>query len=303
MAKNTDRLLLLETLGRVAQRKSLSAAAEDMGVSKATISRHIQELEDRLEIHLLRRNTHTVTLTPAGLALLPDASQLLDNWNHLSQKHSPEQAVEVVLKVIAPVALGQFALVDHMANFLRQNPSVSVTWQLVNGNINFYEHGCDLWISLGPASDESLISKQIGKIRSTIVASPIYEYSGIRHHPSELENLPNVAYESSSISRRLDLQHINGERYSLKPPSRFKTDNFPALHRAALAGLGYAAMPYWYIDKELRDGTLVEILPDWILHEVPITLSYAPSRYQSPVILDLVTYLLERIPEIGGIST
>lgn len=302
MAKNTDRLLLLETLRRVAQRQSLSAAAEDMGVSNATISRHIQELEDRLEIHLLRRNTHAVSLTPAGLSLLPDASQILDNWDHISQKHSPEQAVEVALKVVAPVGLGQSVLVKLMADFLLENPNITIAWHLITGNINFYEQGCDLWIGLGPPSDESLITKQVGKISSTIAASPEYEHFGIRQHPSELKHLPNVAYESSSFSKRLDLQHINGEQYSMTPPSRFITGNFPAFHRATLLGLGYAALPYWYIEEDLKNGTLVEILPEWILHEIPISLSYAPSRYQSPVILDLATYLLERIPEIGGIK-
>lgn len=301
LPKKTDRLVLMETLTRVAHRKSLSAAADDMGVSKATVSRQIQELEDRLEIQLIRRNTHAVTITPAGLALLPDANQLLDNWDHISEKHSPDGTVNVTLKIVAPVGFGQFELVDVMSEYLNRNLNVSVVWQLINGDINFYEEGCDLWLCLGPPSDESLIVKRVGSLTSAIVCSSKYKYCKVYEHPSELEALPSVALDSF-LRGVLTVHHKSGESYSFKPPPRFTTNNFPAMYRATLAGLGFAALPYWFIKEDLISGGLVNMLPEWTFDHVPLNLAYAPSRYQSSMMMDVVMLLMEKIPAIEGIE-
>lgn len=301
MPKNTDRLALLETLMRVASRESISMAAGDLGVSTATVSRRIQELEDRLGVKVFHRNTHSVTITQAGLDLLPDASQLINCWNGLSEKHCADRTIEVTLKVVAPVGFGQFELVDLIADYLRENPHVNMSWQLINGDIDFYQEGCDLWLCLGPPSDDSLIVKKIGSLGSILVASPKYEYFSVFSHPSELENLPNVALESY-LRGALNVRHSTGEHYTFKPPSRFTTNNFPAMYRATLAGVGFAALPYWFIKDDLESGTLVEILPRWVFADIPMNIAYAPSRYQSSAMMDLVTFLMERIPQIDGIE-
>jgi len=80
MSKPLDRLTLLETFARISDRGSISAAARDLGLSQASASRQLKELEDRLGAQLIRRTTHSIALTPAGQALLRDARELIAGW-------------------------------------------------------------------------------------------------------------------------------------------------------------------------------------------------------------------------------
>jgi len=80
MSKPLDRLTLLETFAGISDRGSISAAARDLGLSQASASRQLKELEDRLGAQLIRRTTHSIALTPAGQALLRDARELIAGW-------------------------------------------------------------------------------------------------------------------------------------------------------------------------------------------------------------------------------
>ncbi|MEM6387547.1 MAG: LysR family transcriptional regulator, partial [Pseudomonadota bacterium] len=92
MNQRFDRLALLETFVRIAERSSLSEAARDLGTSQPSISRQLAALETRLGVVLARRTTHSVTLTPDGLALLEDARRMLGEWEAIEERHSEDDA-------------------------------------------------------------------------------------------------------------------------------------------------------------------------------------------------------------------
>ena len=102
MTKSLDRLVLLETFVRIAERGSISAAARDLGLSQPSASRQLSELEGRLGAQLIRRTTHNLALTPAGQDLLVEARQMLEGWDALVERHGrgPDD-IKGRLKIVA----------------------------------------------------------------------------------------------------------------------------------------------------------------------------------------------------------
>ena len=106
MGKTLDRLTLLETFIRIAERGSISAAASDLGLSQPSASRQLAELETRFGLQLIRRTTHSMALTAAGQALLRDAREIVSAWNSIEERHGLAGGlVKGPLRVVAPVAL------------------------------------------------------------------------------------------------------------------------------------------------------------------------------------------------------
>ncbi|MEM9803673.1 MAG: LysR family transcriptional regulator, partial [Cyanobacteria bacterium P01_D01_bin.56] len=150
MSKSLDRLTLLSTFVRIADAGSISAAARDLELSQPSASRQLAELESRFKAQLMRRTTHSLTLTEAGKDLLTDARRLLDDWEALEEKHLDAQKTpQGQLKVIAPIALGQLYLLDMAIQFQQQYPLISLSWHLEDRPIRFAEVGCDCWIKIG----------------------------------------------------------------------------------------------------------------------------------------------------------
>ncbi|MEO1160302.1 MAG: LysR family transcriptional regulator, partial [Pseudomonadota bacterium] len=126
MSKPLDRITLLETFVRIAERGSISAAARDLGLSQPSVSRQLAELEQRFGAQLARRTTHELSMTPAGQDLLRDARQLIDGWHVMAERHGKgRQETRGRLKIVAPVALGQLYLADLMLQFKIAHPQVS----------------------------------------------------------------------------------------------------------------------------------------------------------------------------------
>ncbi len=125
MSKSLDRLALLTTFARIAERGSISAAARDLGFSQASASRQLAELERRLGVQLIQRTTHRLALTQSGADCLSDARGLLDGWEALVERFAGEDsAVRGGLKIVAPIALGQRHLAEAALRFQQAHPAV-----------------------------------------------------------------------------------------------------------------------------------------------------------------------------------
>ncbi|GAA0486828.1 LysR family transcriptional regulator [Parasphingorhabdus litoris] len=275
-----DRLTLLETFIRIAERGSISAAARDLGLSQASASRQLSDLEDRLGVQLITRTTHSLALTSAGKACLEKARDHLTSWSLLVETFANEAHVmQGSLRVVAPVALGQKLLADTAASFQASFPDVRIDWILEDENIRFSEMGCDLWIKVGPVPDETLIVKPIISVKRIIVASPQLITSKDQT-PDTLADLPFAAL-SPFEGGHIPLTDKAGSKQSFRPSVSFTTNNIFAVHRAILSGQVTAVMPEWLVREDLIEGRLLNTLPDWRAPDLPVNIAYAPANRQT----------------------
>ena len=302
MSKPLDRLTLLETFVRISERGSISAAARDLGLSQASASRQLKELEDRLGVQLVRRTTHSLAVTLAGQDLLRDARGLLAEWSALEERHGAgDNVAKGPLKIVAPVALGQRYLLDIALDFQRLHPQVSLSWQLQDEPVRFAEVGCDCWIKIGPVPDETLVMRPMGRVTRCLVASPSLAGRNSLSGPGNAEALPFVALDPFE-GGRIALAGPDGARHEIRPPVRLATNNIFALYRAALKGAGAAVLPRWFIADDLAAGRLIDLLPRWRAASHDVNAAYLPARHQ-PKRLSLFLEAIERgLRAIDGIE-
>lgn len=301
MSKSLDRLALLDTFARIAERGSISAAARDLGLSQASASRQLKELETRLNVDLIRRTTHELSLTTAGEQCLADARALLASWLSLVDRHnSPDGALEGQLKVVAPVALGQRVLADAVVAFQKSHPKTSINWVLSDDPIRFTELGCDLWIKVGAVQDETLVVRTAGHIERLVVAAPSLAETLQRETPKALSELPCVAVDAFE-GRKIPLTNRKGRTEMIEAKAVLTTNNIFAAHRAALNGIGYAVLPRWFVDDELSHGQLLDVLHNWRCPELPLSVAYLPSRHQTRLLKTFISHIQETIGGTPGL--
>jgi len=303
MSKSLDRLTLLETFVRIADAGSISAAARDVRLSQPSVSRQLAELESRFKAQLMRRTTHSLTLTEAGRELLADARRLLDDWEALEEKHlDAEKTPQGQLKVIAPIALGQLYLLDMAVQFQQQYPLISLSWHLEDRSIRFAESGCDCWIKIGPVRDESLIVEPLGQVERLVVAAPQWLNTHSRPKaPRSLETLPFIALEPFE-GRQIPFTNAHGKTMVISPVVRMLTNNISALRQATLTGLGAAVMPRWLIEEDLKCHRLVDILPKWRAPTLVIHVASLPGRHRPYRLRSFLDVLRRTVSEIPGVE-
>lgn len=303
MSKSLDRLALLETFVRIADAGSISAAARDLGLSQPSASRQLAELETRLKTQLMRRNTHSLSLTEAGTALLADARALLDGWEALEEKHlSREGRLAGTLKVVVPVALGQTRLGSLAWQFQQAYPEISLNWLLEDQPIRFSELGCDCWIRVGPVPDDTLVVKALGSVERLLVASAAFaERHEAGNSPEAVGTLDLLAlapFEGSTLV----LHDGRGGSLNIEPPLRLQSNNIAAVKEAVANGLGMAVLPRWFVADELERNAFVDLLPNWRAPSLTIHAAYLPGRHQPRRLRVFLDYLFAEIPKIRGID-
>jgi len=290
---------MLEVFLRALERKSLTRAAADLEISQALSSKLLKELEELLGLQLVRRNTHSLAATPAGLTLLGDARSLIDGWAHLVEIHSANRNENVTLQIVASAGLGRHVIFDIVTAYMMRNKDLSINWQLTNEDITFYKQGCDLWICLGPVSDQSLVVKPAGFLESVIVASSCHPLSQSPGAPSELNHFG--AIELGTHGREaIQLSSPEGKIHCIEPNTRILTNDLATMLHATCHGLGFAIVPLVCVEEEINCGRLVSLIPGWTVEPTAVNLVYASSPYNSPLLHGLVNTLLERIPQLPG---
>ncbi|MEM8877654.1 MAG: LysR family transcriptional regulator [Pseudomonadota bacterium] len=303
MSKSLDRLTLLETFVRIAERGTISAAARDLGIAQGSASRQLSLLEERLGTQLIRRTTHSLALTDAGLDALKGARELIAGWQGLQEQHSENtDVIRGPLKVIAPVALGQLHIADIVVDFQTTHHEVVVNLGLQDEIIRFAEVGCDCWIKVGAVPDETLIVRKLGHVERLLVGTPQIAAMLQRPDPDAAADLPIVAltpFEGGKIR----LTSNDGQNKEIQPPVRLATNNIMALKRAAIRGIGAAVLPRWFVANELRDGKMVDLLPDWRAARLEVNAAYLPVRRQPRRLSAFLSELAARVRQVPGISS
>lgn len=280
MSKSLDRLSLLTTFVRIAERGSISAAARDLGLSQASASRHLNELETRLGTVLIERTTHSLSLTEAGEAALEDARDLLNGWSALAERFDDPSDLSGTLRVVAPIALGQRHLINATVYWQRAYPNLQINWQLDDSELNLAETGADVWIRIGRPRDDRLVVRDLVQVERLVVADSSLVKPDEITDPKSLEGLPAVSL-SPFEGQKLPLTHQTEATVTIRANSRLITNNIFAGLNAVQKGCGFAIMPRWLVADELSDGTLIDLLPKWRAPRLTITACYLPSRRQS----------------------
>jgi DNA-binding transcriptional LysR family regulator len=276
-----DRFELMETFVRIVDAGNLSAAAAQLGTTQPTVSRRLQALERSLGVRLLRRSTHSMTLTEDGQRCLERARELLASWHAFeADLRGAGDEPEGTLRVIAPHAFGQQQLVAPLAEYLARYPRVNVEWLLHDRRPDFIAEGIDCAIQVGQVDDPAVVAIKIAEVPRIVVAAPVLAARlPPVQVPGDLARIPWVALRPYYRTEVALSAMADGHEARVAIAPRMTTDSLYALRTAAIAGVGAAVASAWLMADEIAQGRLVHLAPQWRAAPLPVWLVYPQARF------------------------
>jgi DNA-binding transcriptional LysR family regulator len=284
---------------KVVDHGGFSAAAKQLRIPKSRLSRHIAQLEARLGVRLLNRTTRRVTLTDAGRIYHRHCRDLLASADAADEAaESLRSEPSGLLKIAAPIGIAHRDLDPILPGFLAKYPLVRLNLVITSRRVDLVEDGFDLALRVRNPGDEDphLVTRRFAVANAMLVATPRFlkRHPKIRQ-PSDLERLPTVGMANADGLVRWRLENPSGETITLTLMPRLASDHFGLLQSAALHHLGLAYLPDLYCRDELKNGTFVQVLPDWMKPSATVQAVYLSRRGMLPSLRAFIDYLAKHM--------
>jgi DNA-binding transcriptional LysR family regulator len=289
-----DRFLELRSFTEVVDAGSFVAAADQLGLSKAAISRHVAELEARLGVRLLHRTTRKLSLTPEGEVFHARARQLLADMAEAEAEVTSRSREAVgLVRLSVPVSFGIQHLAPVWGAFRERHPKVAVEVSLSDRVADLPEEGFDLAVRIARLESSSLVSRQLASTRMVLCASPGYlRRAGQPEHPSELAQHAVIAYSYWSERDEWEFEGPQG-KVSVRTQPWLRTNNGDVCRGAALQHQGVILQPSFIVGADLAAGTLVELLPQYRSITLGIHAVYQSRKHLTPKVRLLIDFLAD----------
>ncbi|ALU91720.1 LysR family transcription regulator protein [Herbaspirillum rubrisubalbicans M1] len=298
-----DRLMAMQVFVAVVDGGSLSAAAEQLDLSRPVVSRYVAELEDWVGARLLHRTTRRLSLTPAGNELLPRCRQMLeysDDMRHALE--APDETPRGLLRITTSTSFAQTQLIQAVVDYGQRYPGVAVDLLALDRTVNLVEERIDLAIRMTNRLEPNLIARQLGVCRSVICATPAYL---ARHGlPRKVEDLAlHNCLTHSYVGR--SLWQFDPKRKTTKASQKAKTqtvavggsisaNEVTVLLQAVLAGVGIGHMPAYMVAPLVASGQLVRLLPEYEPLQLGMYGVYASRKHMPATLRTMLDFLAQR---------
>ncbi|MET3393280.1 DNA-binding transcriptional LysR family regulator [Variovorax sp. 1140] len=301
----------LESFVQSAEGGSFSEAARRLGLTPAGVSKNVARLEARLGLRLFQRSTRSLKLTEGGERFLAQIGGALATLREaVAGVDTDDGQPSGTLKVSMGQAFGREHVLPMMGGFLARYPAIVPDWHFDNQQVDLVGEGFDAAIGGGIELPAGLVARELARIHVVAVASPAYmEGRKPPRHPSDLAALDTLMRRSSPTGRvrGWTLRRVRGAgagggtgegEVSVELPRPRAIFNDPeAIAHAALMGLGAAMLPLPFVERGLRSGELMRLLPDWYQDAGAVWLYYPSKKLLPPKTRVFIDFVLERFRE------
>lgn len=290
-----DRLEQMRVLAAVIDSGSFTGAAEQLGSSRANVSKYIAGLEERLGVRLLNRTTRRVSVTEAGRVYYQRCRNILSEFEEA--EHSANRAdrdISGELRVVTPVNFGRAAIGSAMVSFLRKYPKIRLDLRLNDRRVDPIEAGYDIAIRIGNSVFHASPNLGVCRISTTnriLCASPDYlAKRGIPRTPQDLASHECLSY---SYVDEPQIWHLSkGKRqFEVAVSGRVITSSGIVLNETATSGLGIAYGAENFFKAALSTGRLKKVLPDYVLPQFAVWSTFPMGRYPSAKVSAFNTFM------------
>ncbi|WP_307732572.1 LysR family transcriptional regulator [Massilia sp. MB5] len=275
-----DTIRSLHFFVRAVELGSFSAVAREQDTTQPTVSKVLAALEDDLGVRLLERSTASLSATAQGRRFYERAKAVLDEYAEaVADVRGEGAASSGLLRVNAPVALGQFSLNGFVQDFLRRYPAMEVELILNDRMVDMVEEGVDVVLRHGRDLPQNAVARRVGSSPRWLVASPAY----LRRHPAprQPQELAQHNYIRYAWSGSGSVVLSNGEReVAVQTQGRYRVNNALAIRDSLLQGSGIALCPAWLVHDLVAARQLRHVMPKWRGEAQELHLLYPSRRYQ-----------------------
>jgi DNA-binding transcriptional LysR family regulator len=296
-----DRFYSMQIFVRVAEMNSFTKAAESLGIPKASVSTYIQQLETQVGTRFFHRTTRNVQLTQDGSAFYERCKDLLVDMEEIeSMFQEGAEGLSGRIRVDMPVALAKNYIIPLLPKFLKQHPKIEIELSSTDRRVDLIQEGFDCVVRVGNLSDSGLIARSLGEMEVVSCASPAYiaQYGRPKNLEDLMENHLLVHYATTLGSKPFGFEYFeNGKYKTIKMKGSITVNSTDAYQAACLSGLGIIQAPRMGMEKFLKEGSLVEVLPKLKAEPMPVSLVYPNRRNLSRRVKAFMDWLDEILRE------
>ncbi len=292
-----DDLGELRTFDRIVRGGSLSAAARELRVSLAVVSKRLTALERRLQVRLLNRSTRRASLTDEGVLFHEHCCRVLEAVDAAEAALEQRQDVVAgVLKLTAPNGFGRRHVVPAVRSFQKAHPGVRVHLSLRDELIDLIGDGVELALRYGALDDSRLVARELAPNRRILCAAP--EYLRRRGVPQRIEDLRDhdlIASGSPPVTQWLFAAPGGTVAFPLEATTL--CDDGDAAQVLAVQGAGIARKSIWDVAEDLDSGRLVEVLPHFALATSPLSAVHGSGKQLAPRVRVFLEHMVQQLRE------
>jgi len=289
-----DKLVSMRVFSAVAKNGSFSGAAKKLSISKAMVSKHIQNLENLLSVRLFNRTTRKLNLTDAGSSYYEKVNIILSEIDEtestISQLNSEPKGK---LKIMAQPSFGAFHLSRALSLYKKKYTEVTVNLELSQQIPDLVEENIDLAFHVGELNDSMYVSRRIASARRVICASPEYiKNNGMPKKPEDLLNHNCLIYMPRNDMGKWEFLD-KGKRKKIKVTGDIQCNSGDALRVASIQSCGITQLPTYMIGLDIQAGRLKAVLEDFEPEKQPIYAIYNHRKYVSAKIKTFIDFIYD----------
>jgi DNA-binding transcriptional LysR family regulator len=279
---------------KVIQSGSFSGAAKELGLPKSTVSAKVSDLEARLGVTLIERTTRKLFITEAGKIFFDRCLIGLHEFEAAKDElHSSLSEPQGLLKITAPVELGNFVLPSIISRFTKKFPKVNIELILTDRKVDLLSEGVDLAIRAGHLKDSSLIAKKLGSVHFSLFVGKNY-----------LPQIKNLETPDDLVRHDALLFTPFGNEWTLnkdkkqkvvRPKSKIMVNDLNVLRALTISGGGVALLPSFICHEEIKNKKLHPVLPDWISDYTPVQFVYPAQKFVKPKLREFIAFSSDEI--------
>lgn len=287
----------IELFCLAAESGSFTTAAAVAGVTPAAVSRSVSRMEARMGVRLFARTTRSVKLTESGRAYFEQCRQALAQLVEAQREvMGKQQTPSGTLRISVPTTYAHHRILPLLPIFRARFPAVKVEAHVSNRNIDFIEEGYDMAIRVRVLPDSGLIARHLEDAQLVTVASPEYlQRAGTPQTLDDLHQHECIQFELPSSGRHIAwLFKDNGEDQDLLTAGGYScSDDVLGGVTLAKHGAGLFQTYKFIVEKELAEGSLIEVLEAFHGRSRPFTLLYPGGRHTPLRLRAFVDFLME----------
>lgn len=299
-----DQLRAMGVFACVVEKSSFSGAARELGITTSAVSQQIRSLENEMDVILLHRSTRKLSLTEAGQAFFSSCQEMLAAAER-GKIRINELRDDLIgdLRIATTPDLAVQHIIPALSHWMSAHRGLSVHFEVGHRYIDLIEERIDIAVRMSStAVEESDSVIPMAFVDQILVASPSYlnQTSPILH-PNDLNNHELLSINAMNDSCSFNFQHAKtGEKLNIEMASRLQSNNLQVAKALCQQGHGIARILYLDAQKELKNGSLIEILPDWKLPTFTLYAEIAKHDQQPMKIQRCVEALKQYFSQLAG---
>ncbi|EPK0062567.1 TPA: LysR family transcriptional regulator [Klebsiella pneumoniae] len=249
----------------VARRAGFAAAAEELGVSPAFVSKRVSLLEQTLNVMLLHRTTRRVTITEEGERIYEWAQRILQDVDEMMDELSDvRQVPQGTLRIISSFGFGRRVVAPALSALALQYPQLELRFDVQDRLVDLVNEGVDLDIRVGDDIAPNLIARQLAANHRVLCASPQFlARHALPKQLSDLAALPCLVIKERDHPFGVWQLHSKEGQHAIKVTGPLSSNHGEIVHQWCLDGQGIALRSWWDVRENIASGHLVQVLPDY----------------------------------------